>query len=235
MDELGEWALVYGVQLTPNQLEQFAAYEALLLEWNERISLTAIREPRQIRVRHFLDSLSCVAATGPLNNHSLIDIGSGAGFPGLPLKIAFPDLQLTLVESIEKKARFLEMVKEELGLTGIAIIADRAEVVGRSPDHREKFDWATARAVADLRVLVELCLPLVRVGGCMLAQKGQNAEAETAAAATAITTLGGGEAALTAIRLPETEQPHTLIVISKVGPTDERYPRRVGIPAKRPL
>ncbi len=235
MDELEGWAAKFGLRLTPSQLEQFVAYEALLLEWNEHISLTAIRQPRQIRVRHFLDSLSCAAATGPLNNRSLIDIGSGAGFPGLPLKIAFPDLQLTMVESTEKKARFLELVKEELGLTGVAIIADRAEVVGHSPDHREKFDWAAARAVADLRVLVELCLPLVRVGGYMLAQKGENAEVETAAAATAITTLGGGEAALTPIRLPETEQTHTLIVIPKVEPTDGRYPRRVGIPAKRPL
>lgn len=235
MDELASWAAAFGLNLSPNQLEQFAVYEVLLLEWNERISLTAIREPRQIRLRHFLDSLSCITVTGSLDGRSLIDIGSGAGFPGIPLKIACPGLELAVVESIEKKARFLEFVAKSLELAGVTVIADRAEIVGRDPAYREQFDWAVARAVADLRVLVELCLPLVRVGGAMLAQKGQNAASEIASAAPAIARLGGGEVVLSEIILPEIEQKHYLVNIPKIRFTDDRFPRRVGVPAKRPL
>ncbi len=160
-EEFAARAAALGAPLSAAQVAQFAAYEALLLEWNERIALTAIREPRQLRVRHFLDALSCVAATGPLDGQSLIDVGSGAGLPGLPLKILYPDLRLTLVDSVAKKARFLELVAAELGLREVAVIAERAEVLGQQPAHREGYDWATARAVAELPVLAELLLPLV--------------------------------------------------------------------------
>ena len=234
-DEFAAWAAGLGAPLSAAQLAQFAAYEALLLDWNERISLTAIREPRPVRVRHFLDALSCVAATGPLDGRALIDVGSGAGFPGLPLKILFPGLRLTLVDSVAKKARFLETVAAELGLSEVTVIADRAETLGQAAAHREAYDWAAARAVAELRVLVELLLPLCRVGGAALAQKGDSAAAELAAAGPAIAALGGGAARLLPVRLPETEAVHTLVVIPKTGPTDARYPRRVGVPAKRPL
>ena len=147
-DNFAAQAAALGAPLLPSQVVQFAAYEALLLEWNERIALTAIREPGPLRVRHFLDALSCAAATGPLDGQSLIDIGSGAGFPGLPLKILYPDLRLTLVDSVAKKARFLELVAAELGLREVTVIAKRAEVLGQDPIHREQYDWATARAVA---------------------------------------------------------------------------------------
>jgi 16S rRNA (guanine527-N7)-methyltransferase len=235
VNELAGWAGAFGVSLTSAQVEQFAVYESLLLAWNERISLTAIREPREIRIRHFLDSLSCVVATGPLDERALIDVGSGAGFPGLPLKILFPTLKLTLVESVAKKARFLEHVAGELGLRDVTIVADRAEAVGREAAYRERYDWAVARAVAELRVLVELLLPLCRVGGAALAQKGESAATEVAAASEAIAVLGGGEARISTIQLPETDQVHYLVVIPKVRPTGDRYPRRPGIPAKRPL
>jgi len=234
-DEFAARAATLGAPLSAEQVAQFAAYEALLLEWNERIALTAIREPRQVRLRHFLDGLSCVAATGPLDGQALIDVGSGAGFPGLPLKILYPDLRLTLVDSVAKKARFLEVVAAELGLGEVTVIAERAEVLGQDPAHREGYDWATARAVAELRVLAELLLPLVRVGGRALAQKGESAAEELTAAAPAITALGGGATHLLPVRLPETEATHYLVVIAKAAPTGPRYPRRAGIPAKRPL
>lgn len=234
-EEFAGWAAALGTPLSPAQIAQFAAYEALLLDWNARIALTAIREPRQIRIRHFLDALSCAVATGPLDGRSLIDIGSGAGFPGLPLKILYPGLRLTLVDSVAKKTRFLERVAAELGLRDVVIIAERAETLGQAPAHREAYDWATARAVAELRVLAELLLPLCRVGGWMLAQKGDSAAAELAAAGPAIVAVGGGAARLTPVRLPETDAAHYLVVIDKARPTEALYPRRAGMPAKRPL
>ena len=234
-EEFAAWAAALGAPLLPEQLAQFAAYEALLLAWNERIALTAIREPRQIRIRHFLDALSCAAATGPLDGQRLIDVGSGAGLPGLPLKILYPGLRLTLVDSVAKKARFLELVAAELGLGGVVVIADRAETLGQDAAHREGYDWAVARAVAELPVLAELLLPLCRVGGRVLAQKGESAADELAAASPAIAALGGGAAQLIPVRLPETEATHYLVTIDKAAPTDPRYPRRVGVPAKRPL
>lgn len=235
MDELADWARTFGLSLTPLQLEQFALYESLLLEWNERISLTAIRERRKIRIRHFLDSLTCATVTGTLNGESLIDVGSGAGFPGLPLKILFPDIELTLADSNAKKVRFVELVAHELGLAKVTVICDRAETLGRMAEFRERFDWVAARAVAEMRVLAELLLPLARVGGHVLAQKGENATAEFAAAIPAVAALGGGAGQISPVHLPETKQTHFLILIPKVEPTTDRYPRRPGIPAKRPL
>jgi len=243
MNELAEWAHALGLSLTPSQLGQFAAYESLVLEWNERIALTAIREPRDIRLRHFLDSLSCATVTGPLDDRSLIDIGSGAGFPGLPLKILFPGLRLTLADSVAKKARFLELVVGELGLQDVTVVAERAELLGRDPAFRERYDWAAARAVADLRVLAEYLLPLCRVGGAMLAQKGEEevtrirdeAGRTRAEIERAFEALGGGEAQISPINLPCYERTHYLVVVPKVRATDDRYPRRPGIPIKRPL
>lgn len=234
-EEFAGWAAALDLHLSAAQLAQFAAYESLLLQWNERISLTAIRDPRTIRIRHFLDALSCATVTGPLDGRSLIDVGSGAGFPGLPLKILYPSLRLTLVDSVAKKARFLELVAAELGLAEVTVIADRAEVLGQDATHREAYDWAVARAVAELRVLAELLLPLCRVGGCMLAQKGGGAAAELEVARPAINALGGGDSRLASVRLPESDSHHYLVVVEKTRPTDPRYPRRAGIPAKRPL
>ncbi|MFO7662610.1 MAG: 16S rRNA (guanine(527)-N(7))-methyltransferase RsmG, partial [Chloroflexota bacterium] len=149
MEDLAEWAGQFDLTLSSGQLQQFALYERLLQEWNERISLTAIRDSRQIRIRHFLDSLSCATITGPLDHQSLIDIGSGAGFPGLPLKILYPGMYLTLVESVAKKTRFLEMIVASLSLLNVEVINSRAEDVSRDPDHRESHDWAVGRAVAE--------------------------------------------------------------------------------------
>ncbi len=224
-----------GIPLTTGQVAQFEQYQTLLLDWNLRLNLTAVRESDQIQTRHFLDSLTCFLATGDLNGRSLIDVGTGAGFPGLALKIAFPDLKLTLLESVHKKTRFLQAVVDELQLAGVQIIAGRAEGVARTPDHREAYDWAAARAVAGLNILVEYLLPFVRIGGSALAQKGPSAVTETAGTEKAISILGGGAAQLLPVQLPGHDQPSYLVVIEKTNPTPDAYPRRVGVPAKRPL
>ncbi len=230
-----EQANQFGIALSTEQIAQFAVYESLLLDWNSRMNLTAIREPEQIRVRHFLDALSCIQVVGDLNGRSLIDVGTGAGFPGLPLKIMFPEMQLTLVESVQKKTRFLQVVVDDLGLTDVQIVADRAETLGQLPDFREQFDWAVARAVAEMRVLAELLLPFCKVGGHVLAQKGDGGERETAVAANAIKILGGHHTKTVQVQLPDREEAHFLVVIEKQNPTPLKYPRRVGMPGKRPL
>lgn len=235
MVELAQEAAVFGLSLDSEQLECFATYECLLLEWNERLNLTAIREPGEIRRRHFLDSLTCALATGDLSGRQLVDVGSGAGFPGVPLKILFPSLSLTLVESVAKKARFLEQLVAALELREVSVVAARAEEVGQEAAHRERYDWAVARSVAELRVLVEYMLPLCRVGGRALAMKGESAPAEIEVAATAVDVLGGGQPQWQPVQLPGRDMLHYLVVIPKERETPGKYPRRPGMPTKRPL
>ncbi|MFQ5400176.1 MAG: 16S rRNA (guanine(527)-N(7))-methyltransferase RsmG [Anaerolineae bacterium] len=240
MRELKREAAEFGLALSERQLEQFTVYQTLLLEWNRRMNLTTIREPAAVRQRHFLDSLTCATVMNDLRENegtgvSLVDVGTGAGFPGVPLKILFPRLSLTLVESAGRKARFLEAVVQSLDLADVNIVGERAEVIGRMPEHRERYDWAVARGVSELRVLAEYLLPLCRVGGSMLAQKGEGGVAELTKAREAIETLGGGAAVIHSVRLPERAATHLLLVIEKVNPTPSRFPRRPGIPAKRPL
>ncbi|MFW6070337.1 MAG: 16S rRNA (guanine(527)-N(7))-methyltransferase RsmG, partial [bacterium] len=163
--QLAREAATWELTLDETRLRRFSRYRDLLQEWNRRLNLTTVDDDEGIRVRHVLDSLSCATATGDLNGQRLIDVGSGAGFPGLPLKILYPRLQLTLVESVTKKTRFLRAVVEELGLENVEIIDRRVETVGQDPAHREQYDWAVARAVAALPVLAEYLLPLCRRGG----------------------------------------------------------------------
>jgi len=225
--------MAWGLALDRRQLDQFVAYASELRRWNERVNLTAITDEREIVTRHFLDSLRCALSWG-VSPHNLVDVGTGAGFPGLPLKILRPKLRLTLVESVEKKAAFLQHITAELGLSDVAVVVARAEAAGRDAAHRERYDVATARAVAELRVLAEYCLPLCRVGGRFLAPKGGQIEREIADAQAAISRLGGRLASVEAVDLPEVER-RTLVVVEKVAPTPEQYPRAVGIPSKRPL
>ncbi|OGO08581.1 MAG: 16S rRNA (guanine(527)-N(7))-methyltransferase RsmG, partial [Chloroflexi bacterium RBG_13_60_9] len=182
---------VSGITLTENQIRDFGRFEEILLDWNRRFNLTAITGREDIRTKHFLDSLSCLKAMPLRPGMRVIDIGTGAGFPGIPLKLAAPDIRLTLVESIRKKADFCRHAAAELQLREVTVLNARAEDVGQDPAHREQYHWAVARAVADLCVLAEYLLPLVKVGGCALAQKGENGPAEAHAAAGALRLLGG--------------------------------------------
>lgn len=233
MNLLAATAADWGLPLSQPQLDQFAAYAAELRRWNERVNLTAITDDAGIIARHFLDSLRCALSWGDTPGR-MVDVGAGAGFPGLPLKILRSEIRLTLVESVEKKAAFLRHIVAELGLERVEVLAARAEAVGRDPAQREQYDLATARAVADLRVLAEYCLPLCRVGGRFLAPKGAQIEHELQAALAAIEMLGGRLVAVEPVALPGVE-PRTLVVIAKDAPTPPAYPRGVGAPAKRPL
>ncbi|MBE0686729.1 MAG: 16S rRNA (guanine(527)-N(7))-methyltransferase RsmG, partial [Anaerolineaceae bacterium] len=215
--------------------DSFRIYEQELMIWNEKFNLTAIRDIEQIRNKHFLDSLTCVLAWGDNRPKSLIDVGSGAGFPGIPLKIIFPSMQLTLVESVGKKTKFCQHIVHLLRLEQVNIIQDRAEVLGQNPKYREKYEWAVARAVANLPVLVEFLLPLVRLGGGVIAQKGESGPAETQNASNAIQILGGTLRQLLPVTIPGVVEERYLVIIDKKARTPKLYPRRTGIPAKQPL
>jgi len=230
-----EAAEAFSLQLSPNQLQQLETVADSLVEWNRKFNLTAITDPHNVRLKHFLDSLSCHLPLGKHAPDNLIDIGTGAGFPGLPLKLIYPDMALTLVESVAKKTLFLDHIVQELGLDGVQVLNQRAEEVGKDPVHREQYDCAAARAVAGLPTLAEYLLPLVRVGGIVLAQKGGSAPEEAEQASAALETLGGELDELLEVHLPGIDEKRFLIIIKKVKPTPPKYPRRIGIPAKRPL
>ncbi len=226
-------AAAWGLPLSEAQLAQFARYADELRAYNAHTNLTAITAPADIYVRHFLDSLSLALHWGEAPD-SLVDIGTGGGFPGLPLKILRPELELLLIDSVAKKTAFVSHVAELLGLQGVRVVTGRAEELGRDPRERERHAVVTARAVADLRVLAEYGLPLLRVGGRLLAPKGAGAREEAAAATGAIERLGGQLLAVEPVVLPGVE-PRSVVVIAKVAATDPRYPRAVGVPARRPL
>ena len=236
MEKLAQDAYnLLGVRLSTRQMAQFQRYEKELLEWNARFNLTAIREPEAIRSKHFLDSLTCLLAWRDNPPGSLIDVGSGAGFPGIPLKILYPNLALTLVESVGKKAAFCRHAAAALGMDSVEVFQARAEEIGQISKHRERYDWAAARAVANMPILVEYLLPLVRVGGGMLAQKGESGPAETHASEPAIRLLGGQLRQLIKVNLPGVVEDRYLVVVDKIAATPTNYPRRVGIPSKKPL
>lgn len=236
MDLLYRRARALGLALTSGQLASFQTYYEELMAWNERFNLTTITEYEEVQIRHFLDSLSCLLALDLDVNESLscIDVGAGAGFPGLPLKIVWPRLSLTLLESTGKKVTFLQHLIERLQVEEAKAIKGRAEELGRDPAHRENYDLVLARAVASLPVLVEYTLPFCRLGGMVIAQKGTEAQAEAEAAKPGMAILGGQLRGVQAVPLPGLTERH-LVVIDKINPTPDKYPRRPGIPVRRPL
>lgn len=230
-------ASLLNLTLTSAQLAAFQTYADELAEWNAKFNLTTITDPEGMQIKHFLDSLACLIAFRAASSvpASIIDVGTGAGFPGIPLKIVCPSIRLTLVEATGKKVNFLEHLIERLGLSGVTAVKARAEEIGHDPAHRERYDWALARAVAEMPALVEYLLPLARVGGKCLAQKGENAPAETQTAEKALRILGGELNQLIPVELPGVVETRYLVVIDKVAATPAKYPRRVGIPGKNPL
>lgn len=223
------------LSLTDDQATQFETYFNELVDWNSRMNLTAITEREQVYVKHFYDSVS-LSFFVPLDDvETLVDVGSGAGFPGIPLKIMYPHLKLTIVDSLNKRVQFLQHLVDRLGLTGVRCLHARAEDAARMPEMRDAFDLATARAVARLPLLNELCLPFVRPGGRFVAMKGPDAEEETMQSAKSLRELRGELADVHAFRLPLEEAVRHLVEIRKTGSTPGKYPRKAGIPAKQPL
>jgi 16S rRNA (guanine527-N7)-methyltransferase len=233
--DLAAGARELSVALDDDACRMLALYEEELLLWNRRLNLTAIEDPAQVRVKHFLDSLSGALVVDLAAAASLVDVGTGAGFPGLVLKIAFPHLRLLLLDAVQKRLRFLERLCQRLGIRDVAFRHARAEEAGRDPAFRERFDVVTARAVAPLNVLCEYCLPLARVGGVFLAYKGPEIDEEIARAAVAIRLLGGGAPSVRQFALPQSDVRRSLVTTPKIAPTPAAYPRRTGSARKHPL
>ncbi|NLV87859.1 MAG: 16S rRNA (guanine(527)-N(7))-methyltransferase RsmG [Tissierellia bacterium] len=223
------------IELSEIQVNNFIKYKDLLKEWNKKINITAITEDDEIDIKHFLDSLTPVT-TGLLDkNIKLIDIGTGGGFPGLPLKIYNEELNVTLLDSLNKRITFLKEVIDTLGLDNIEAIHGRAEELGRDEKHREQYDISISRAVASLNTLSEYCMPFVKVGGHFISMKGPDVEDELKDAEKAIKTLGGKLVKVESIKIPQSDIVHSLIIIEKIKETPTKYPRSGGKPKKNPL
>ena len=237
MEKLESGAEKLSLRLTPRQFEQFKVYYQELIDWNQRLNLTAITDYEEVQVKHFLDSLTVVQALKlPLSKGmKLIDVGTGAGIPGIPLKILLPEIELVLLDATKKKAGFLEHIIQQLNLKDVEIVVGRAEEVAHRPEYRQQFDLVLSRAVAELSALVELTLPFCAIGGRFIAQKKGSIQAEIQSARQAIFLLGGEMADVKKVELSEFSDKRQMVVIDKVGETPAQYPRRPGIPAKRPL
>ena len=234
-DLLVDGAKELGINLSERQVEQFMRYKELLQEWNEKMNLTAITEDREVMTKHFLDCMTINKALEMNNQKTVIDIGTGAGFPGLVIKIAFPHLKITLVDALKKRLNFLQVVIDELGLTDIECVHSRAEDLGKNKAYREGFDICASRAVANLAVLSEYTLPFVKVDGYLIALKGQKLDEELEQGQKAIQILGGQLEEVVHTGVPFTDLDHKIAKIKKVKPTATKYPRKAGEPTKSPL
>nr|WP_320147271.1 16S rRNA (guanine(527)-N(7))-methyltransferase RsmG [uncultured Anaeromusa sp.] len=234
-EHLRQAAAVSGYELSEEQIHKFEIYYQLLVEWNQKMNLTAITEPAEVAVKHMVDSLTAFDEQLFFAGASVADVGTGAGFPGVPLKLFRPDLQLTLIDSLQKRLNFLTAVLEATGMEMVKILHYRAEEAGQKKELREVFDFVTSRAVARLPVLCELCLPLVKIGGYFVALKGAKYEEELLEAERALKVLGAEVAQVKPVRLPGLEDVRAVIYLKKVKPTPKAYPRRAGLPEKKPL
>lgn len=225
----------YGVELSEKQLQQFQCYYELLIEWNEKINLTAITEPQEVAVKHFIDSISAWDEKRFEGAKSIIDVGTGAGFPGIPLKIFQPQLKLVLLDSLNKRIKFLQTVVDELQLDNVECIHARAEEGAKNPKLRENFDIAVSRAVARLPVLAEYCIPFVKVGGTFAALKGMKFAEEAEEGKKALQILGGSEPVSVEKKLPGLDDKRAVIYVKKIKSTPKKYPRKAGTPDKEPL
>ena len=222
-----------GIELSDEQLEQFLTYYEMLIEKNKVMNLTAITDFDEVLEKHFEDSLSLIQAVDLEKSQAVIDLGTGAGFPGIPLKIAFPNLQITLADSLNKRILFLDDVIRELGLTGIDTVHGRAEDIAKNSDYREKFDLCVSRAVANLSTLSEYCLPFVKIGGKFISYKAGACDEEVAASKSSIFLLGGKISDIKKFELGESGR--AFVIIDKVSGTPKKYPRKAGTPSKDPL
>lgn len=234
-DVLATAAGEYSLRLTEEQLSHFTTYFEMLVEWNEKINLTAITDPNEVAVKHMIDSLSCYNGDIFKKGAKIIDVGTGAGFPGLPLKIFRPDLKLTLFDSLNKRILFLKAVAQKLEINDIEFVHSRAEDGGKNKQHREQYDIAVSRAVARLNVLSELCLPFVAVGGFFIALKGSQYSQEIKEATGALRQLGGEIAKIENVKLPGLDDVRAIVYIKKIKKTLAIYPRRPGVAEKNPL
>ncbi|MGC6589611.1 16S rRNA (guanine(527)-N(7))-methyltransferase RsmG [Paenibacillus sp. Dod16] len=231
VDRLGE----HGITIDEKQLQQFEMYYEILVEWNERMNLTGITEREQVYTKHFYDSITLAFYVDMTQIGNLADIGSGAGFPGIPLKICFPHVHLTIVDSLNKRINFLKHVVDTIGLTGVELIHGRAEEVARKQGYRDGFDLVTARAVARMAVLNEFCLPFTKVGGRFAAMKGSDPTEEVNEAARSLKELRGALNKVHSFSLPVEESGRHIVVIDKKGATPSKYPRKAGTASKTPI
>ena len=234
-EELAKAAAEYGINLSDTQMEQYNRYFELLVQWNEKINLTAITEPKEVAIKHMIDSITAYDENLFKDGTTVIDVGTGAGFPGLPLKIFCPEIKLTLMDSLNKRIKFLQTVVEELGLKDVECVHARAEEGARNKKYRESFDIAVSRAVARLPILCEYCLPFVKKGGHFIALKGMQYNDEADEAAKAIKVMGGSKTEIRPVKLPELDDKRAVITITKTMPTPKAYPRKAGTPTKNPI
>ncbi len=235
MEKLELAARKIGLRFTQKQFDQFEAYYQEMALWNRRMNLTAITDYEEVQIKHFLDSLTVTLAIKHNPGLMVIDVGTGAGLPGVPIKILWPDIKLTLLDATAKKAEFLRHITARLALEGVDIVVGRAEDIAHMVEYREKYDVALSRAVATLPALVELCLPFCKTGGRFIAQKKGAIGEEASRAGRAISLLGGRILEVKRLELEELPDERYLIVIDKVSSTPEKYPRRAGMPSKRPI
>ncbi|MEG6584432.1 16S rRNA (guanine(527)-N(7))-methyltransferase RsmG [Dendrosporobacter sp. 1207_IL3150] len=234
-EALEQAAVNYGISLTNDQINAYNSYFNLLIEWNEKINLTAITEPQDVAVKHIIDSLSCYSEEVFKPGAHIIDVGTGAGFPGLPLKIWQPNLKLTLLDSLNKRVNFLQTVVDILKIDNVKVIHNRAEEGANKREYREQYDVAVSRAVARLNVLCELCMPFVKVGGYFVALKGAQYQSEVSEAQRALEVLGGEIFKIQPVKLPGLDDVRAVVYIKKTKKTPKVYPRRPGTPEKKPL